>query len=175
MKKLSARLLTLGIIIFASTVFAKEITLYDSEGDAAAYIDTDHDLTIYLWEGKHVAYLADDSVWGFNGKHLGWFESGIIGYHKGYAVGCVKGAVSMNYNLEPLKGLKELRPLKSLKELKLLNPLKMNRWAPLPLSLFFGLENKIMAPNKRLQRTRNPLRGFLAAGRIVRPKGVIYD
>jgi len=136
--KLFAGFLALGIIIFATAAFAKEVTLYDSDGDAVAYIDTDHDLTIYLLEGKPVAYLADNSVWGFNGKHLGWFEDGIIWDHKGYAVGCIKGAVSIVYNLEPLKGLKELRPLKSLKELKPLKPLKMNKWSPMPLSLFLA-------------------------------------
>ncbi len=35
-------------------------------------------LTIYLWGGKPVAYLSAESddgfhVYGFNGKHLGWF------------------------------------------------------------------------------------------------------
>ncbi len=60
--KFFAAFLALGIIIFASAVLAKEVTLYDSEGDAVAYIDTDRDLTIYIWEGNPVAYLADNSV-----------------------------------------------------------------------------------------------------------------
>jgi len=133
--KLSAILLVLGIVIFATTVFAKEIALYDSDGDAVAYIDTDHDLTIYLWGGQPVAYLVADSVWGFNGKHLGWFEDGIIRDLKGYALGCIKGAVDINYNPQPLKGQKQLRPLKSLKELEPIRPLKIDEWSSLPLSL----------------------------------------
>jgi len=42
----------------------------------------------------------------------------------------------MMYNLEPLRGLKELLPLKSLKELKPLKPLKTKKWSPMPLALF---------------------------------------
>jgi len=74
-------------------------------------------------------------VWGFNGKHLGWFEDGIIRDLKGYALGCIKGAVDINYNPQPLKGQKQLRPLKSLKELEPIKPLKIDEWSSLPLSL----------------------------------------
>jgi len=76
-------LLTLLFFGFSSNIIAKEITLYNSEGEAVAYIDTDdEDLTIYLWNGKPVAYLEpngdDYNIYGFNGKHLGWYEDGII-------------------------------------------------------------------------------------------------
>lgn len=136
--KLRSVLLILVMVVFASSALAKEIAIYDSDGEAGAYIATDNDLTIYLWEGKPVAYLHDSSVWGFNGKHLGWFEDGIIWDHKGNAVGCVRGATSMLYALEPLKGLKELKPLKSLKELKPLKPLKTQKWSSMPLVLFLS-------------------------------------
>lgn len=136
--KLRSILLILVIVFFAASAFAEEIALYDSDGEAVAYIATDNDLTIYLWAGKPVAYLSDDSVWGFNGKHLGWFEDGIVWDHKGNAVGCVKGAISILYALKPLKGLKELKPLKSLKELKPLRPLKTQQWSSMPLVLFLS-------------------------------------
>lgn len=129
------------LVLFAmlaqvSDAAAREITLYDREGRAVAYIDTDSDATIYLWEGKPVAYLDERNVYGFNGRHLGWFEEGIIWDHDGNGVGFVKGAVNKVTALEGLKGLKALRPLKSLKELAPLKPLKSNRWSPVPLELF---------------------------------------
>lgn len=38
---------------------AKEITLFNSDGEAVAYInDSDSDLPIYMWDGTPVAYLA---------------------------------------------------------------------------------------------------------------------
>ncbi len=61
----------LGALLPAEQTQAREITLFDSKGEAIAYIDTSDELTIYLWDGDPVAYLYDDHVYGFNGKHLG--------------------------------------------------------------------------------------------------------
>jgi hypothetical protein len=45
---------------------AEEMTLFNSDGEAIAYIDADDDdLTIYLWNGTPVAYL-DPSGDAFN-------------------------------------------------------------------------------------------------------------
>jgi hypothetical protein len=41
-------------------------------------------------------------VYGFNGKHLGWFNDATILDHDGNAVGYVKGEISMLTHLEPL-------------------------------------------------------------------------
>ena len=117
---------------------AEEITLYNSHGAAIAYVDTDDEMTIYLWGGKPVAYLEKGSVWTLNGQHLGWFENGIIINHDGFVEGCVKGAISMLYSLEPLKGLKMLKPLKGLQTLEPLKPLDRQTWASTPLSLYLG-------------------------------------
>jgi 4-fold beta flower protein len=114
---------------------AREISLYDQEGEAVAYIDTNSDATIYLWSGEPVAYLNGEDVYGFNGKHLGWFEEGIIWDHNGDGVGFIKGAVNKLTKLEALKGLKKLMPLKSLRELAPLKPLKSERWSRIPLDL----------------------------------------
>jgi len=122
------------LIAFSQTAVAREISLYDMEGEAVAYIDTD-DATIYLWGGKPVAYLDGTNIYGFNGKHIGWLEEGIIWDHDGDGVGFIKGAVNKLTKLESLKGLKELKPLKSLKELAPLKPLKSRRWSRTPLEL----------------------------------------
>jgi hypothetical protein len=134
----AAFLTTLVAISISTGAIAEEISLFDSRGEATAYISTDHELTIYKWEGKPMAYLSGEHIYGYNGKHLGWFDNGIVWDHKGRGVGFVKGAVSMSTNLESLKGLKELRSLKSLKELAPLKPLKTQSWAPIPLSLFLA-------------------------------------
>jgi hypothetical protein len=86
-------LLTIFFIGVSMTSKAEEITLFNSEGEAIAYIDADDDdLTIYLWNGTPVAYLDPSgdayNIYGFNGKHLGWFEDGIVRDHEGYGVGC---------------------------------------------------------------------------------------
>src|SRR5439155_12132726 len=66
-----------------------EITLRSGSGDCAAYISNDDDSTIYLWNGEPVAYLVSQNIYGFNGKHLGWFIKGVVYNHDGDVVGAV--------------------------------------------------------------------------------------
>ena len=89
--------------------FGQEISLFNSEGDAVAYIDvSDEDNTIYLWNGTPVAYLFSESnyynIYGFNGNHLGRYEDGIVRNGDGDAIGFKKGAVNGIFtNYEPYK------------------------------------------------------------------------
>lgn len=71
--KLELLLITL-CLLFSSVAYAREITLFDREGAAIAYIDTNDELTIFLWDGTPVAYLEKSTIYGFNGKHLGWLK-----------------------------------------------------------------------------------------------------
>lgn len=52
-------ILIIALVFSSLKLFAQdEISLFNSDGEATAYIDTeDDDLTIYLWGGKPVAYL----------------------------------------------------------------------------------------------------------------------
>jgi hypothetical protein len=61
----------------AGIATAQEISLFNSDGEPRAYIDTeDEDLTIYLWNGEPVCYLSSSSngiyfnIYGFNGKQV---------------------------------------------------------------------------------------------------------
>lgn len=122
--------------------FAQEISLYNSTGEAVAYIDTDNDMNIYLWKGDPVAYLDGKSIYGFNGKHLGWLKRGIVRDNNGYAVGFMEGATNMLTKLERLKGLQKLEPLKSLQQLEPLEPLEKSQWAPVPLEMYLSIGRK---------------------------------
>jgi hypothetical protein len=65
-----------------STLSAQQVSLYDSDGEASAYIDYDEDGTIFMWNGTPVAFVEKDGsvlcVFGFNGSFLCWYEDGII-------------------------------------------------------------------------------------------------
>ena len=84
------------LLLFYINSFAQtnndEISIFDKSGNAQAYISKD--LTIYLWSGEPVAYLNNSNdlwhVYGFNGKHLGWYINGIIYDNDGNAVGAQK-------------------------------------------------------------------------------------
>ena len=140
-KKIFVTLLFISLLVPAIS-YAREISLYDDAGEAVAYIDTDDEMNIYLWKGEPVAYLDGQSIYGFNGKHLGWFKEGIIWDHGGYAVGFIEGAVNKLTKLERLKGLQKLTPLKSLQQLEPLEPLHKSQWARLPLEIFLTMGKK---------------------------------
>jgi len=130
------------IILFAlicSYASAQEITLFDSEGQARAYIDVNNSgMPIYLWDGEPVAYLKQSktvgySVYGFNGKHLGWFENGLLIDHEGYICGFIKGAINKYTAYEPYKGYKQYLPYKAYPDYEPYKPYKksfflQHRW-----------------------------------------------
>ena len=124
-----------------------EISLFNSKGIATAYIDTD-DLTIYLWDGKPVAYLSKSNgefnIYGFNGKHLGWFIKGIVRDHDGDAVASTKEATNNYKEYEPYKGFKEYKPYKSYKEYAPYKPYFSTSWSKTNFKLFLlqGLDDE---------------------------------
>ena len=123
---------------------AQEISLFNSKGSAVAYVDTDDDdLTIYLWSGKPVAYISNDNIYGFNGKHLGWWVKGIIRDHDGDAVGATKDATNIYTEYEPYKGYKEYKPYKSYKEYAPYKPYWSTSWSSGSLKMFLlqGIDN----------------------------------
>ena len=134
-------LLFLFLTIMPFTIKAEEITLFNSEGEATAYIDTDDDdLTIYMWNGKPVAYLDSDgdayNIYGFNGEHLGWYEDGIVRDHDGYAVGFKKGAINKYTKYEPYKSYKQYKPYQSYQKYAPYKPYYRTQFSDESLSLF---------------------------------------
>jgi hypothetical protein len=123
-----------------ATAQESEITLFEPDGTAVAYVAMDDDMTIYSWSGKPLAYLESGSagggfnIYGFNGKHLGWFEDGVTRDHKGNGTCGIRDTVSAK--LEPLKGLKQLKPLQSLTQLEPLRPIDSLKWSDTPCIVF---------------------------------------
>ena len=142
MKKSKSIILTISFLFLLTLVSkAEEITLFNSDGEAIAYIDaSDEDLTIYMWNGTPVAYLISEkdaySIYGFNGKHLGWFENGIIRDHNGYAVGFRKGATNIYTKYESYKSYKQYKPYENYKEYAPYKPYYKNQFSGESLSLF---------------------------------------
>ena len=99
-------------------------------------------MTIYLWNGTPVAYLVTNGdsfhIYGFNGKHLGWYEDGIVRDHSGYAVGFQKGATTVFTQYEPYKSYKQYKPYKSYKEYAPYKPYYRTNFSNESLSLFLS-------------------------------------
>jgi hypothetical protein len=105
---------------FSSAASAQEVSLFDQAGKPQAYIALDEEMTIYLWGGTPVAYLKSGDeggydVYGFNGKHIGWFVSGVIWDHQGDA-SCATESRLQNTEYEPYKSYKHYKPYKSYTE-----------------------------------------------------------
>lgn len=114
--------------------------MFDRWGKGVAYISTDEDLTIYTFDGKPTVYLFHKGemyyIYGFNGKHLGWYEDGIVRDHRGDAVGFTEGIIRIHTEIEPLKSVKHEKPFKARIEEPPIKPLPSRRWSTTALSIF---------------------------------------
>lgn len=117
-----------------------EIDLFNGTAEPKAYVA--EDMTIYLWSGEPVAYLDTDrssseiDIYGFNGKHLGWFRRGVVYDHDGYAVGAVKDAFINKPLSVPFKGFKKFKPFKAFKEFAPFRPFFTKSWSDTSLIRF---------------------------------------
>lgn len=130
----------LHALSIANTAYAdQEISLFDAAGRATAYIAVDDELTIYLWNGKPVAYLEPSDagefhVYGFNGSHLGWFLQGAVWNHDGSASCAVKEAMNST-EYEPYKSYKEYKPYRNYQEYAPYMPHLSGSFGQLPCGL----------------------------------------
>ena len=139
-------------LLFGYAAFAddKEISLFSGSGKPTAYIATDEENTIFSWDGKPLAYLIPDStegefhVYGFNGKHLGWFADGVARDHKGYAVCAVQGRVS-SPEFEPYKSYKQYKPYRDYQQYAPSRPAFLYGFGPTPCISFLSQRASISA------------------------------
>jgi hypothetical protein len=123
-----------------------ETTLFNAGGSPEAYIwFSENPPTIYMWSGKPVAYLASSvgggfNVYGFNGKHIGWYVNGVVRSHEGNPV-CGVHRVVREVSIpkpEPPKPLKQSIPPKTSKELPPSRPLYRRQWSSAQCGLFLS-------------------------------------
>jgi hypothetical protein len=99
-----------------------ETALFNKHGKPVAYIAADGE-TIYLWDGRPVAYLVDDKVFDWNGRQLGWFNNGTIFDIYGLRGGFIKSKSPIATEVEPLKPHKHLKPVKGERQPQLIKPI----------------------------------------------------
>jgi hypothetical protein len=99
-----------------------ETNLYDKSGKPLVYISDDIDKTIYLWEGKPVCYIYEDKLYGFNGKHLGWFVNGILYDNDGLRIGYTKNTCPCVTSVQSVKSVKSVKHVKSVRSVAHVKP-----------------------------------------------------
>ena len=117
------------------------MTFYDSHGKAIAYLHDDG-IHLYLFNGRPVAYLYGDAVYGFNGHQFGWFEDGWIRDLNGCCVFFTEnatgsGPVKPVKCVKPVKGAKYAKPAKCAKYAKQAKAAKSLSWSRLSGNQFF--------------------------------------
>jgi hypothetical protein len=83
-----------------------EKALFNSGGDPVAYISNEARKIIFLWDGHPVAYLYGHQVYGFNGRHLGWFIKGVVFDTEGKRIGFTSNTSPLPASQEPPKAKK---------------------------------------------------------------------
>jgi hypothetical protein len=98
-----------------------EITLFNKNGKPVAYIADDGE-SIYLWDGRPMAYVSEDKVFDWTGRQLGWFNNGTIFDIYGLRSGFIKSKSPIATEMEPLKPQKHLKPSKGERHSQVLKP-----------------------------------------------------
>ena len=127
-------------LIYSFTSLADEIDLYGADGRAVAYIDTSSEFEIYLWSGTPVAYLDGNNVYGFNGKHTGFFSQGVIFDHSGHAVCAVREALTIIPAIPPIKSIPQIPPIKSIPQIPPIPPIFSNQFSRTPCAIHLSME-----------------------------------
>ena len=111
------------------------ITFYNNRGKAIAWLSEDDYPTIYLYNGKPVGWISNESVYAFSGKHLGWYVDGWIIDHKGYYVYFTEisngGPVKPCRQVRPVRGVRQVRPVRGVMEVSPVRPYKSLSWSDL--------------------------------------------
>ncbi len=131
------KFLLLAMLVFWSMkAYAdSDISLFEKNGQPVAYIAVDDGMTIYAWNGQPLAYIDAANVYGFNGRHLGWYKNGVIWDHLGH-IACATKSTMQFTRFEPFKPYKKTQPLRALQLIAPLQPPLRNSWA-LFTCLFF--------------------------------------
>ncbi|MDA3616341.1 4-fold beta flower protein [Polluticaenibacter yanchengensis] len=114
-------------------------TFYDRSGFPSIYTEDDEHL--YDFSGNPIAYISENSIYNYRGRHLGWFDNGWIKDSSGncflFSEIASGGPLKPLKKLKPLKSLKKLKPIKGLKQLKPLKPLSTLNWSIHTINDFF--------------------------------------
>lgn len=137
----------LAMVVFSTISNAQQISLYDNDGEARAYIDFGEDATIFMWDGTPVAFLDKDGddicVLGFNGSFLGWYEDGIVYDKKGYIVGARKDKINFFTGIEEIKGIQRITPIRPIiTQVTSVQPVLLSSWSTTSLTEFLYFGNK---------------------------------
>lgn len=117
-------------------------TFYDRNGRAVAWYDNEQeDPAIYLYNGTPVAWISDESIYGYSGRHFGWFIDGWVRDSRGQAVlftaGSTGGPARPARNACPARAARSARPARGARQARPARPARSLSWSVLSGEAFF--------------------------------------
>jgi hypothetical protein len=116
-----------------------ELTFYDLRGSPIAYTDNGED--IYLFSGKPVAYLSDESLYSYSGKYIGSFDEGWVLDKNGKRVFftdiAAGGPATPARCATPARSARSATPAKFARAARPATPAKSSSWSMLSGRQFF--------------------------------------
>jgi len=105
-------------------------TLHNRTGKAVVYINDSG--TLYRFSGQPVAYLRGSSVYGFDGKHLGWFTNGWFRDRNGgaslFTSGSSGGPIPPIPRIPPIPSIPRIQPIPRIPEIEPIRPIDSLGW-----------------------------------------------
>jgi len=117
-----------------------KVDFYAKDGNALAYILDD--IHIFLYSGEPAAYIFDEAVYTFSGRHIGWYKNHWLRDTNGNCVAFTHlakgGPARPLMNPKPDKIECKKIPIKKEKKNKTPAPLDTIEWSKKSGSSFFG-------------------------------------
>jgi hypothetical protein len=126
------KLVTFLLLLLATTeVFSQ--TFYDKNGNAILYYNATNK-TVFDYSGNPKFYFKFDnnqiSLYDFEGKHLAWLSDGILRDHEGRILASQKGRITnITYNIEPIKPVEKVIPIKRVEQVPPIQPVFINEFS----------------------------------------------
>lgn len=96
------------------------------------------------FDGKSYGFLAKSNLYNYQGKHVGWFEKGIVRDHNGLCVGFGENPTDTPRpftpfkQFKPFRGFVEMEPFRPFKERSPFKPFKKFGWSRIDLIDLFS-------------------------------------
>ncbi|MDN7865052.1 hypothetical protein QZM19_16810 [Burkholderia multivorans] len=109
------------------------LALYQKNGAVYAWLDETSGRILDL-RGKNLAFVDGDSVYGWNGRHIGWWQDGHIRDQNGAVamftdVASNLGVVAPVKAVRPVQPIKSIAPIRPVKSVKPIRPVRQLSWA----------------------------------------------
>ncbi len=118
------------------------VHFFDFRGNPAAYCDDG--VHIYYFSGTPAGYIEGDSVFDYEGRHLGWYENGWVVGDEGksvYFTEAAQGGLPRPLKrMPPLKNMKFAVRMKKMRMMKPLKPMRSAAWAEMSGRDFFSTQ-----------------------------------